>query len=105
MEIRFRNPGKQPPISPAYGPGRSRCLAGGSLGTGFFPLLHGSWGGGPQDALLFRGAEEFRMEIESPFQLRFLLFDGNAMSVGPFVLPNAGHLETLAPGLPPAILK
>ncbi len=32
------------------------------------------------------------MEIETAFKLRLLLFDGNAMGIGPGVLTDAGHL-------------
>jgi hypothetical protein len=32
------------------------------------------------------------MQVKSAFNLRFLLFDGNAICVGPSVLTDAGHL-------------
>src|SRR5579863_1693916 len=62
------------------------------FGTGFFPLLHSFWITRPQNTFFFWRAVKLRMEIETAFKLGLLLFDGNAMGIGPSVLPDAGHL-------------
>src|SRR5208282_1756817 len=66
----------------------TRC----GFGPSFLPLPHRFWITCPQDTLFFRCAVQLRMEIGTALNLRLLLFDGNAMSIGPGILADAGHL-------------
>src|SRR5580704_5563526 len=78
---------------PVLGSRRSRVvITGCGFGPGFLPLLHSLWITRPQDTLFFWRAVKVRMEIETAFKLRLLLFDGNAMGIGPRILTDASHL-------------
>src|SRR5579863_10266986 len=55
-------------------------------------VLHDFRMPGPLDARLVRRAVEFGMDVVVALAGILLLLDGNAVSVGPCVMANAGHL-------------